>query len=248
MAKQTNKVTLETFSSWQDINDIDIPVKFNSTKLSVKRNTKYNKKRWIKDLKRTRPGDASATFVKPFRKHCDYKSMSDDDLETVINRIDYVISIVDGSTDDWIRIKCFFQRSLPKHLRKYISSVDVHSRKQKPNDFDYAVMNYWKEKTGVTLFIPESKLHPINYILPPANHKQYIKTYEKLQEKHTEVYGKRKKFFLQKFFKRNKSKEQLAKHLKDFPYQSLLPKYFPKDFRKHRGKQSSFVDSKKIQS
>lgn len=31
------------------------------------------------------------------------------------------------------------------------------------NDFDYKVIDYWKENTGVQLIIDETKLHPKNW-------------------------------------------------------------------------------------
>jgi len=92
----------------------------------------------------------------------------------VTEHIDYIIAVVDGNSDQWLTIKSLLQRYLPVKLRVFLSGEDYSTRKQKPNDFDYAVMNYWKEKTGVELIIPKHKLHPENHIYRPRGWKLAI--------------------------------------------------------------------------
>lgn len=126
-------------------------------------------------------------------------NLSEETLKIIKDHIDYIILIVDGSTDNWIPIKQYLQRALPYSLKSLLSHRDPATRKQKPNDFDFAVMNYWKEKTGVVLFIPEEKLHPADHTYRPKGWNIVIHNELKSQDKHKrENDGKEKEYKFRK--------------------------------------------------
>lgn len=80
--------------------------------------------------------------------------------------IDYMIQIVDGSTNDWLRIRKALIPMLPHQYRTLFSRRDNSTRKIVLNDFDYVVMSYWKRKTksNIDFFIDSSKVHPVDHI------------------------------------------------------------------------------------
>lgn len=140
----------------------------------------------------------------------------DEQLNLIIEYIDFVILIVDGTTNSWIPIKQYLQRALPKPLRVYLSHRDPATRKQKPNDFDFACMNYWKEKTGVELFIPKDKLHPTDHVYRPKGWNIIV---------HNEIKSR------QRYAKENKGKQKTYKRFKGRPKKNeqIIIDYFAKN-------------------
>ncbi len=87
----------------------------------------------------------------------------------ILTSINYVIAINDNYTRNWIFLKYMIHSFFPYHVKKekLLSLRDQSTKKQKPNDFDYACMNYWKETTGIELFIPEKELLDPNHVHRP---------------------------------------------------------------------------------
>jgi len=117
-----------------------------------------------KDYKRSR-GDVDSSFDKL------ETTMGVDVVFDAKEHIDYIIAVVDNNSDQWITIKHLLQRYMPIPLRRFLTAEDYSTKKQKPNDFEYAVMNYWKQKTGTSLIIPEHKMHPDNHVYRPRGWK-----------------------------------------------------------------------------
>lgn len=88
-------------------------------------------------------------------------------LEDIKEHINAIIYIVNGNSTDWLEIKDLLAKYMSHKYSKFLSKKDLATKKQKPNDFDYAIMNYWKEETGVELTIPKDKLHPEQHIYRP---------------------------------------------------------------------------------
>lgn len=81
--------------------------------------------------------------------------------------IDYVISYVDGNSNDWFRIKMEIINRFPPSERSRFSRRHESSRKHVLNSFDRAVINYWENKTGSKLWIDPDKLHPKDWVQRP---------------------------------------------------------------------------------
>ena len=82
-------------------------------------------------------------------------------------RILYVVSYVGDSTDDWIVVKSEIVRSFPPKERKLFSKRHMTTKKQILNDFDRAVMKYWKEQTGVEPILYDKDKHPEDWEWKP---------------------------------------------------------------------------------
>jgi hypothetical protein len=104
--------------------------------------------------------------------------------------IDYVISYVEDATDDWFRIKLEIINNCPAEYRRLFSRRHYSTKKHILNSFDWEVINYWQEKTGIKLKIDPAKLHPENYVHTPngwrliENNEQRKKEREKLKKTH----------------------------------------------------------------
>jgi len=88
-------------------------------------------------------------------------------LEDIKQHINAIIYIVNNNSNNWTEIKDMIALYMSHKYSKFFSKKDLATKKQKPNNFDYAVMNYWKEETGIELVIPINKLHPENHIYRP---------------------------------------------------------------------------------
>ena len=91
----------------------------------------------------------------------------DDIPEHLQERIDYVIAYVDGSSNDWFRIKMEIINQFPPKERSRFSRRHYSSRKHILNSFDRAVINYWETKTSSTLWLNPEKLHPDDWTHRP---------------------------------------------------------------------------------
>ena len=81
--------------------------------------------------------------------------------------IDYTISYVGDATNDWFRIKMEIINNFPPKYRKLFSRRHYSTKKHILNSFDKEVINYWKEKTGIVLWVDPEKLHPENWVQRP---------------------------------------------------------------------------------
>ena len=65
----------------------------------------------------------------------------------------HAISQYAQDCDDWVTIKKEIMKGIPSHLRKNFSTRHPITKEQVPNSFDLAVIDFYKELTGVTLKI-----------------------------------------------------------------------------------------------
>tara|TARA_R110001583_G_scaffold48919_14_gene153169 strand:+ start:12 stop:278 length:267 start_codon:yes stop_codon:yes gene_type:complete len=70
----------------------------------------------------------------------------------IIEQIDSVSCYTDDC-DDWVEIKKQIMLGLPSHLRKLFSTRDPITKEQRLSDFDREVINYYREKTGISLIL-----------------------------------------------------------------------------------------------
>ena len=87
--------------------------------------------------------------------------------EFLQEHIDYVIEYVGDSSNDWFVIKMEIINRFPPKERSRFSRRHYSTKKHILNSFDYEVINYWKKKTGVDLWIDPNKLHPEDWIQRP---------------------------------------------------------------------------------
>jgi len=80
-----------------------------------------------------------------------------------IEYIDYVIQYVGNSSNDWFTIKKEIINCYPRKERTKFSRRHYSTKLFFVNDFEREIMKYWKEKTGIELFIDEKKLHPTSW-------------------------------------------------------------------------------------
>lgn len=91
--------------------------------------------------------------------------------EQIKQKIDEVVTYVGNTTTDWLRVKREILNILPAKDRSLFSKRHFSTKKQVPNDFDREVMDYWKERTGITLFFDPSHLHDeTSWIYKPRGH------------------------------------------------------------------------------
>lgn len=74
--------------------------------------------------------------------------------------IDHVIAYVGGTTTDWVIIKLQLVKTFPPFSRNRFSLRHQGSMKFFINDFEQAVIAYWKEKTGFEPRLEDSRFHP----------------------------------------------------------------------------------------
>ncbi len=84
-------------------------------------------------------------------------------------KIDFLILYIGDSTDDWIKVKIELINSLPLNQRIGYSKRHKSSKKYYINDLEESIIDYWKEKTGIKLFIEEHKLHKLEDERPSKN-------------------------------------------------------------------------------
>lgn len=108
--------------------------------------------------------------------------MIPDDLKKLI---DYVVGYVGTASDDWFAIKKEIVNIFPPKDRSRFSRRHYSTKKHVLNDFDYEVIDYWEEKTGVELIIDETKLHPENW--KPRPRGWGLQQYNEERQKQAEV-------------------------------------------------------------
>jgi hypothetical protein len=72
--------------------------------------------------------------------------------DKIIEQIDSV-SVYTHDCDDWVEIKKQIMLGLPSPLRKLFSTRDPLTKEQRLSDFDREVINYYREKTGISLVL-----------------------------------------------------------------------------------------------
>jgi len=80
-----------------------------------------------------------------------------------IEYIDYVIQYVGTFSNDWFTIKKEIVNCYPRKERTKFSRRHYSTKLFFINDFEKEIIKYWKEKTGIQLFIDEKKLHPTSW-------------------------------------------------------------------------------------
>ncbi len=83
--------------------------------------------------------------------------------EIDIRHIDYVIEYVGTFSNDWFTIKKEIINRYPRKERVKFSRRHYSTKLFFVNDFERKIIEYWKEKTGIELFIDEKKLHPTTW-------------------------------------------------------------------------------------
>jgi len=74
--------------------------------------------------------------------------------------INYVISYVQESSNDWFTIKKEIINCYPPKLRKKFSRRHYSTKLFFINEFEKNIITYWEKQTGIKLIVDESKLHP----------------------------------------------------------------------------------------
>lgn len=106
------------------------------------------------------------------KKFVNYKLKHPEGLDVIPDhlreKIDLAIDFIDGTTDDWFKIKPVLVNLFPLSDRTRFSRRHYSTKKQILNLFDKAVINYWKEATGVELWIDPEKLHDMSWKRNPV--------------------------------------------------------------------------------
>ncbi len=92
---------------------------------------------------------------------------TDEIPEHLLSLIDYVISYVDGASNDWFRIKRELINIFPIKERSRFSKRHDSTRKHILNSFDKAVITYWEKKTGSEIWVDPDKLQPKDWVYRP---------------------------------------------------------------------------------
>lgn len=87
--------------------------------------------------------------------------------ENIAEKICYVTKFVGTSTNDWFRVKKEILGVLAPKERSNFSRRHKSSKKYFLNDFEQAVIDFWKEKTGIVLEVDQTKLHKFSDERPP---------------------------------------------------------------------------------
>lgn len=74
------------------------------------------------------------------------------DKEKIYEQVDFVASYA-TDCDDWVTIKKQVMLGLPPLLRKNFSTRDPKTKEQGLNNFEKELINYYRDKTGVTLIL-----------------------------------------------------------------------------------------------
>lgn len=81
--------------------------------------------------------------------------------------IEYAADYIGDSTDDWFRVKKELVNLFPPKQRSKFSRRHYSTKLHSINEFEMAVMNYWKNATGVELQVDENRLHDPNWEQKP---------------------------------------------------------------------------------
>jgi hypothetical protein len=88
--------------------------------------------------------------------------------QSLKERIRYVASYVESSTDDWIRVKTEIVKLFPPKERKLFSRRHYSTKKHTINDFEELVIAFWKNEVGVDLILYEKDKHPDDWVKRPS--------------------------------------------------------------------------------
>lgn len=84
------------------------------------------------------------------------------------DRIIYVSSFVQNTTDDWVRVKTEIVKLFPPKERKLFTRRHYSTKKHSINDFEKEVIKFWKSQTGIELVLAEEDKHPEDWIRRPS--------------------------------------------------------------------------------
>jgi|TARA_R110001583_G_C5563381_1_gene401394 hypothetical protein len=70
--------------------------------------------------------------------------------DRILEQINFVVLYV-ADCDDWVEIKKQILLGIPSKLRCKFSTRDPKTKEQHLNDFEKEIIQFWKEKTGITL-------------------------------------------------------------------------------------------------
>jgi len=90
---------------------------------------------------------------------------------SIKTKIAFVAKYIGTATNDWLVIKRHLINAFNSDDRNLFSCRHPCTKKQIINDFDQWVMNYWKETTGVEVFLDPHKIHDPNWIHKPKGWK-----------------------------------------------------------------------------
>lgn len=76
--------------------------------------------------------------------------------------VDYVMEYASSSTN-WLSIKKEIMWRLPISKRKDFSRRHYSTKKHTVNKLEEQIIEYWRLQTGVTLSIPQEKLHDLTW-------------------------------------------------------------------------------------
>lgn len=77
----------------------------------------------------------------------------------MINKLKLTAAYIGKATDDWVVLKQRIVLSIDNEHRKMFSKRHNVTFLQMPNDYDYLVMNWWKEHVNPNIHLPEEKKH-----------------------------------------------------------------------------------------
>ena len=112
--------------------------------------------------------------------------------EKIKEIIDDTIQIINGTTIDWFIIKRTIINQCPPKDRRKFSRRHYSTKKHIINSFDRIVINYWEEKTGITVYINPEKIHPVEW----KRHRRGwgLKKYNAERQKEAKAANKRNRF------------------------------------------------------
>ncbi len=90
---------------------------------------------------------------------------------SIKTKINFVAKYIGTKTNDWLIIKRHLINSFNSNDRNLFSCRHPCTKKQIINSFDLSVMDYWKEVTGVEVFLNPEKIHDPNWIHRPKGWK-----------------------------------------------------------------------------
>ena len=86
---------------------------------------------------------------------------------SVKSKIIFVAKYIGTTTNNWLVIKRHLINAFNSNDRNLFSARHPCTKKQVVNEFDKMVMEFWKETTGVEVYLDPDKIHDPNWIHKP---------------------------------------------------------------------------------
>ena len=77
----------------------------------------------------------------------------------LLRRVDEVIGFIGDTTQNYLKVKMQIINNFPNSGRNLFSRRHSSTKKHKLNEFDRAIITYWKSKTGIKLEVEPTMLH-----------------------------------------------------------------------------------------